>query len=210
MVCSIPLRSSRARRCAASCVMPCATYSSVFRSRWSRSSSSNSWSACAQRNNDRSRSGIVNSQCSGCISGPPSLVPESDHGINAHGAARGQIARGKPRKDNYYRCEDQHPYAVEMEVLKFRRSELWQLERNENSDPRANTNEPHAFANHQAQHSGRLRTQGQANPHFLRALFNQIRHHPEDSDCCHQQPEKGKDPNDPPIPSPPAPELLIT
>src|SRR5437762_5630012 len=64
----MPSRSSRARRCASSCVMPCAMYSSVFRSRWSRSSSSNSWSACAQRNNDRSRRGIVYSQCSCRIS----------------------------------------------------------------------------------------------------------------------------------------------
>ena len=52
----------------ASCwVIPLATYSSVFRSRWSRSSSSKSWSDCAQRNNDRSRNGIVNSQRSGLI-----------------------------------------------------------------------------------------------------------------------------------------------
>src|SRR5213079_2969488 len=71
LVCSIPPRSSRARRCASSCVIPCATYSWVFRSRWSRSSSSSSWSACAQRNNDRSRSGIVNNQCSGRILQPP-------------------------------------------------------------------------------------------------------------------------------------------
>src|SRR5438445_13008252 len=67
----IPSRSSRARRCASSCVIPCATYSSVFRSRWSRSSSSTSWAACAQRNNDRSRRGIVYSQCSGRILQPP-------------------------------------------------------------------------------------------------------------------------------------------
>src|SRR6266576_5463553 len=63
--------SSRARRCASSCVILCATYSSIFRSRWSRSSSSSSWSACAQRNNDRIRSGIVNSQCFGRILQPP-------------------------------------------------------------------------------------------------------------------------------------------
>src|SRR5438874_5756450 len=50
--------------------MPCATYSSVFRSRWSCSSSTNSWSACTQRNNDRSRRGIVYSQCSGRILRP--------------------------------------------------------------------------------------------------------------------------------------------
>src|SRR6266704_6434796 len=63
------------------CVIPCATYSSVFRSRWSRSSPSNSRSACAQRNNDRNRRGIVNSQCSGRISILLSLIPQSDHGI---------------------------------------------------------------------------------------------------------------------------------
>src|SRR6266513_2278610 len=71
LVCSIPPKSRRARRCASSCVIPCATYSWVFRSRWSRSSSSSSWSVCAQRNNDRSRSGIVNRQCSGRILQPP-------------------------------------------------------------------------------------------------------------------------------------------
>src|SRR2546430_8269180 len=51
--------------------IPFAMYSSVARSRWSRSSSSNSRSACAQRNNDRSRRGIVYSQCSGRILHPP-------------------------------------------------------------------------------------------------------------------------------------------
>src|SRR5436305_5460412 len=50
---------------------PLATYSWVFRSRWSRSSSSNCCSACARRNNDRNRSGIVYSQCSGRILQPP-------------------------------------------------------------------------------------------------------------------------------------------
>ena len=50
-------------RRASSCVIPCAAYSSVFRSRWSRSSASSSWSTCVPRNNDRNRSGIVYSQC---------------------------------------------------------------------------------------------------------------------------------------------------
>ena len=44
---------------------------SVFRSRWSRSSSSNSWSACAKRNNDRNRSGIVRANA------PPPLTANS-------------------------------------------------------------------------------------------------------------------------------------
>ena len=39
----------------------------------SRNSSSNSRSACAQRNNERSRNGIVNRLCSGRISDPPLL-----------------------------------------------------------------------------------------------------------------------------------------
>src|SRR5438094_5502955 len=82
---------------------------SAFRSRSSCSSSSNSWSACAQRNNDRSRSGIVNSQCSGRISEPPLLVPQSNHGIDVHRAARRYIASSegdKPEKQsNRQKCD---------------------------------------------------------------------------------------------------------
>src|SRR6266480_3962451 len=107
LVCSIPSRSSPARRCASSCVIPCATYSWVFRSRWSRSSSSNSWSARAQRNNDRNRRGILNSQCSGRIFDSPLLVPQGNHGIYTHSAAGGNVASCERNKHEQDRNGDE-------------------------------------------------------------------------------------------------------
>src|SRR5256885_6729811 len=92
----MPPRSSRAHRRASSGAIPLPMYSSVFRARWSRNSSSSSWSACAQRNNDRSRSGIVNSQCSGRILRPPSLVSQGNHRVDAH-SAPSRNAGGKQR-----------------------------------------------------------------------------------------------------------------
>ena len=71
------MAQAEARRRASSGATPLATYSWVFRSRWSRSSSSNCCSACARRNNDRNRSGIVYSQCSGRIL-PPSFTHTSE------------------------------------------------------------------------------------------------------------------------------------
>lgn len=45
-----------------------------------------------QRNNERSRNGIVNRQCSGPISDPPLLIPQSNHRIDARRMSRGHIA----------------------------------------------------------------------------------------------------------------------
>src|SRR5215469_4035547 len=66
--CSIPPNSRIALRRAPSDVKPSAMYSRVFCSRWYFSSSFSSRSTSSRRNNDRSRSGTVNSQCSGRIS----------------------------------------------------------------------------------------------------------------------------------------------
>src|SRR5256884_55185 len=123
LVFSIPPRSIRARRCASSWVIPCATYSSVFRSRWSRSSSSNSWSACAQRNNDRNRSGIVYSQCSGRIFDSPLLVPQSNHRIDFHRSARGNVASSESDENQQGGDGHHRERIVRADVIQHRRHE---------------------------------------------------------------------------------------
>ena len=72
-------------------------YSSVFRSRWSRSSSSSSWSACARRNDDRSRRGIVNSQWYGRILRPSfTRISGQPWGRRASRAERECSRRARP------------------------------------------------------------------------------------------------------------------
>src|SRR5690348_11934851 len=75
--CSTPPNSRVALRRASVGVNPAATYSRVFSSRWNRSSSESSCSTSLRRNSERSRSGIVYSQCAGRISSPCQRVERS-------------------------------------------------------------------------------------------------------------------------------------
>src|SRR5213080_2474748 len=163
LVFSIPPRSIRARRCASSWVIPCATYSSVFRSRWSRSSSSNSWSACAQRNNDRNRSGIVYSQCSGRIFDSPLLVPQSDHRIDFHRSARGNVASSESDENQQGGDGHHRERIVRADVIQHRRHETRDAYSGGDADGCADEREQNPLPDNEARDIAMVRAEGHAN-----------------------------------------------
>src|SRR5205814_1428656 len=153
----------RARRCASSCVIPCATYSSVFRSRWSRISSSNSWSACAQRNNDRSRRGIVYSQCSGRMFDSPLLVPQRDHRIDFHRAAGGNVASSESDENQQGGDGHHRERVVRADVIQHRRHETRDAYSGGDADGCADEREQNPLPDDEAREIAMVRAEGHAN-----------------------------------------------
>src|ERR1700719_964402 len=86
-------RSRRTERSASFRLIPCFTFSSAAMSRKPRNSSSNSFSTRFFRNSDRSPVAMFRRRAI------ESLVPQSHDGVDAHGAAGGEVTRQNGNAD---------------------------------------------------------------------------------------------------------------